>query len=81
LKSNIINIVKEPKKVKYKELKEMMRTMSHQIENINNEIGLLFYYKKNQDDSEIENTITDMKSTLEGFNFTYEYTQIKNQET
>jgi hypothetical protein len=22
-----------------------------------------------------------MKSTLEGFNFTYEYTQIKNQET
>lgn len=58
-----------------------MRTMSHQIENINNEIGLLFYYKKNQDDSEIENTITDMKSTLEGFNFTYEYTQIKNQET
>ena len=40
--------------------------MSHQIENTNKRIEIIF--KKSNGNSQVENTITEMKNSLEGLN-------------
>lgn len=50
-KSATLNIFRELKEIKYKELKESMRTLSHQTENFNKEIEIIYrhifiYFKK-----------------------------------
>ena len=51
-------MVKELKEANYKELKESIRTTSHQIETINKEIEIVYIPNRN---SEVENTITEMR--------------------
>lgn len=63
LKSTIINVLKKLKKITYKELKENIRTMYHQIENINEET------EKNKNHREIlkmKSTKTEIRNSLEG---------------
>lgn len=56
----ITYMFKELKEIMSQELKESMRTMSYQIENINKNIEII---KRNP---AVENTITGIKNSLEG---------------
>lgn len=58
---------KELKGNMYKELRERMNTMSHQIESINEETNI----RKNTEIVELKST-TEIKNSLEGFNIRFE---------
>lgn len=63
----ILNIFKVLKETMFKELKESMTAMSHQIENFSNEIEIIFF--KNQRNSRVEKYSNwNEKYLLEGMN-------------
>ena len=60
----IVNIFKELKETVFKEVKESVRTMSHQMENINKETEIIL---KNQiENLVLKGIITEMKNSLKG---------------
>lgn len=64
-KAAIINVFKELKETTLKEIKEVMMTVSHQIENVNIEIEIIFRSKI--ETLELK-SITEMKNLVEGLN-------------
>lgn len=75
--SAIINMLKELKKNMFKELKESIVTMSHQIENINEKIRII---QNNQMKIlELKYTISEMKSSLQGLNSDWSWQKSQNQ--
>lgn len=74
-KQTIINIVKEIKITTTKELKGSVRTMCHQIENINKETEIM---TKNQREIMELKIITEMKNSLDGLNIRFEIAVGKN---
>jgi len=61
-----------------KELKETVRTMSHQIENINKKLEVV---KRNQIEIlELKSTITEMQNSPEALNSRIEQAEKKNQQ-
>lgn len=57
---------KEPKGIMSKERTKSLRTMSHQMKNINNEVEMI--KKQQKETQELKNTITETKYSMEELN-------------
>ena len=63
-----------------KEVKEGMKTMSTQIENINKETEVIYKKKNQMETLELKSTITKMKSLLQEFHSRVELAQERISE-
>lgn len=63
-----------------KEVKESMKTMSTQIENINKETEVIYKKKNQMETLELKSTITKMKSLLQEFHSRVELAQERISE-